>query len=140
MSKIIQNAIRIIDCNHILWSKSIHDYQEYNGYSIDGGNHYVNLCYPVDKLDNIEMLVIYDNDPIESSMKKLIWGTYGKSGKEPLKIVKLFDCESEHLNNILKNMTMISDYTKINILHILEYRRLQNRKEKILKIKKLYER
>lgn len=139
MSKLIQNSIRIKDSNYILWSRSTHDYQEYNGYSIDGGNDYINLSYPFDKLDNIEMLIIYDDDPIESSMKKLIWGTYGKSGREPLKFVKLFDCETEHLNNILKNMSnTISDYYKINILHILEYRGLQNRKDKILKIKKTY--
>ena len=85
------------------------------------------------------MLTIYDNEPFESSMKKLLWGTYGKSGKDPLKYVKLFECETDHLNNIIKYQTKISDYYKINILYILEYRRLQTRKNKILKIRKTYE-
>lgn len=139
MSKLIQNAIRIKDTNHILWSRSTYDYQEYDGYSVDGGDEYINLSYPSDKLDNIEMLTIYDNEPFESSMKKLLWGTYGKSGKDPLKYVKLFECETDHLNNIIKYQTKISDYYKINILYILEYRRLQTRKNKILKIRKTYE-
>ena len=82
--------------------------------------------------------MIYDDEPFESSMRKLLWGTYGKSGKETLKYVKLFECETENLNNIIKGMS-IYDYYKINILHILEYRKLKNRKDKILKIKKKYE-
>lgn len=136
MPKLIQNAIRIKDSNHILWSRSTHDYQEHDGYSVDGGYDYINLSYPVGKLDNIELLMIYDDEPFESSMKKLLWGTYGKSGKEPLKYVILFECETDHLNNIIKNMTKISDYYKINILHILEYRKIQTRKNKISKIMK----
>lgn len=32
----------------------------------------------------------------------LLWGTYGKSGKETLRAVKLGDCETDHLQAILR--------------------------------------
>ena len=32
----------------------------------------------------------------------LIWGTRGKDGKQPVKQVQLKDCETDHLQNILK--------------------------------------
>jgi len=138
MSNLIQNAIRIKEYDIILWSRTTHDYEEYKGYSVDGGTDYSLISIPEDKtLDDIESLEIYDDEPIESMMKKLLWGTYGKDGNQPLKYVKLFECETDHLHNILKSQR-ISDYYKSVINYILEYRRLQTRKNKILKIKNLY--
>lgn len=34
------------------------------------------------------------------------WGTYGKNGDEPLRYVRLIDCSSEHLENIIKNLNI----------------------------------
>ena len=36
--------------------------------------------------------------------KKLRWGTYGKSGKDPLRVVTLDECTTEHLANIRINI------------------------------------
>ena len=138
MSNLIQNAIRIKEYDIILWSRRTYDYEEYKGYSVDGGTDYSLISIPEDKtLDDIESLEIYDDEPIESMMKKLLWGTYGKDGNQPLKYVKLFECDDDHLNNILKGQH-ISLYYKNTINYILEYRRLQTRKNKILKIKTSY--
>jgi len=38
--------------------------------------------------------------------KQLTWGTYGKSGREPLKQVKLGGCSTAHLNAILKTQNL----------------------------------
>ena len=137
MSKIIQNAIRIKEHDIIMFSNSSTDYQEYEGYSIQGGLDYVMFNLPQGKTnDDIELLTIMDDDSMDKIMTKLIWGTYGKSFEKKLRMVKLFDCESDHLLKIMeqKNKPKIYDPT---IKHILEYRRLQERKEKIQKIKQV---
>ena len=36
--------------------------------------------------------------------KDLTWGTYGKSGKDPLKFVRLDECTTNHLKNIYINL------------------------------------
>ncbi len=40
--------------------------------------------------------------PKEVEGSNLLWGTYGKSGKEPFREVKLKDCETDHLQAILR--------------------------------------
>jgi hypothetical protein len=37
------------------------------------------------------------------------WGTRGKSGKEPVRWVRLVDCSTEHLQNILKTQPQLED-------------------------------
>ena len=69
MSKIIQNAIRIIEYNVILHSQAVHDYNHYKGYSIDGGNDYIKYSIPIGKTnDDIEFLTIMDDEPIEKTL------------------------------------------------------------------------
>lgn len=42
---------------------------------------------------------------------ELLWGTYGKSGREPLKYVYLTDCEDDHLKAILKTQKQVYRYS-----------------------------
>lgn len=35
------------------------------------------------------------------------WGTYGKGGNEPLRMVRLIDCSSENLVNIIENLHLL---------------------------------
>lgn len=49
------------------------------------------------------------------------WGTFGPTGKDTLKYVRLIDCSTEHLLNIMKQTGWSSDYGKI-ISSILEDR------------------
>lgn len=53
----------------------------------------------------IRSAVVKADVKIEGS--DLLWGTYGKSGKEPLKWVKLGDCDTEHLQNILRTQAHV---------------------------------
>lgn len=46
---------------------------------------------------------------IEDIRRKLTWGTFGKSGKDPLKYVPLCDLTTEHIEAILATQTHISD-------------------------------
>jgi hypothetical protein len=54
--------------------------------------------------------------------KFLEWGTYGKSGKEPLKWVRLIDCSTEHLKAILNTQKQISGEYRETIQFILKER------------------
>ena len=54
--------------------------------------------------------------------KKLKWGTYGKSGKEPLRWTTLGRCTSEHLKAILETQFQITDQYRQAIKMILERR------------------
>ena len=40
--------------------------------------------------------------PLNPNWSQLMWGTYGKSGKEPLRSLPLTECETDHLQAILR--------------------------------------
>jgi hypothetical protein len=52
---------------------------------------------------------------LEAAKSQAMWGTYGKSGVEPLRMVKLVDCETDHLLEILRTQHHIrrTDYETI---------------------------
>ena len=47
---------------------------------------------------------VLTDDEIEKHKYTVKWGTYGKDGNEPLRWVRLIDCSSEHLVNIIINL------------------------------------
>lgn len=132
MSKLIQNAIKTHD-GVILISRYTHDYVSHNEYSLDGGNDYIKISYPVDEKYKYEELFIYEDDPIDIAKNKLIWGTFGEN--KHFKYVKLYDCTIEHLTNILNNQTISKFYEKV-ILYIIDEKITNLRNNKIKKIMK----
>jgi hypothetical protein len=130
---ILQNAIRIIDIDKVLISFTTHDYVEFEGYFVDGGHEYQKFGHPAGKQDNVENLIIYHTDDLNTLKKNLLWGTYGIDGLQPLKFIKLISADTDHLKNILKLRNLTYDYLKI-IESILEDKKMITRKNKILKI------
>lgn len=130
-NKLIQNALRTPD-GTIIVSRDVHDYVEHEGYFIDGGLEYSRVGWPVGGYHNYEPLFLYENDDFDLKKECLVWGTYGKDGKQPLKWVKFTECEDDHLKAILK--MHISDLYKEAINVILEERVMKFRKEKLRKI------
>ena len=59
--------------------------------------------------------------PIEPEGANLLWGTFGKSGREPMSIVRLGDCADDHLQAILDTQSLLVHYRQ-SILDIQEYR------------------
>jgi hypothetical protein len=61
--------------------------------------------------------------PAHTSARELIdghtWGTYGKDGGDSCKEVKLIECETEHLKNILRTQPQITSFTTLVIMAIL---------------------
>jgi len=49
----------------------------------------------------------------------LRWGTYGKDSRGPLRVVRLCDCDSEHLINIIGSQGHIGTFCKAVIKRIL---------------------
>jgi hypothetical protein len=133
-SKPLQNAMMTPD-GFIINSRETHDYQEHDGYFVDGGlDNYTRYGCPPGCKDKFEPLFLYENDDFQTKKEKLVWGTYGKDGKQPLRWVKFIDCEDDHLKAILK--IHISDLYKKVINTILEERVLKFRKQKLKKILK----
>ncbi len=60
--------------------------------------------------------------PKATAHPQLMWGTYGKSGKQPLKVVQLGACSTEHLYAILKTQWQISNEYRAAIWDILNIR------------------
>lgn len=132
-SKLIQNALRTPD-GTIIVSQHVHDYQEHEGYMVDGGLEYSRIGWPDGGQHKYEPLFLYENDDFDLKKECLVWGTRGKDGKQPLKWVRFVDCDDEHLKNILK-IHVSGLYTKV-INVILEERVLKFRKQKLEKILK----
>lgn len=64
-----------------------------------------------------------DVDSFEEAVATAVWGTYGKSGDQPLKFVKLCECTTDHLNAIIRTQARIDPlYIKI-IQHVLDKRK-----------------
>lgn len=63
--------------------------------------------------------------PIDIALYNAVWGTVGVSGRDPLKYVRLIDCSTEHLKNILKTEYLTKDSgTRILIDKILTMRKV----------------
>ena len=99
---VVQNALMTPDST-ILISTHVHDYKEYkdtngNTYIVDGGTYYIRRAGYLDSTD----LTVMSDDPFEDVRNKLLWGSYGKTGKEPLHWIRLKDMEENHIDNVLK--------------------------------------
>lgn len=142
---LIQNAIKITEHypeEFFLVSAHRHDFNNYtfkdgSSIAVDGGSGedgYIRRCGTPSKITkstatNWMEWCIDDKEPLSAIKEKLLWGTYGKSGKEPFKYVLLDNCETEHLQKILEQENIGALYKKV-ILSILKDRLPKfNRKE-----------
>ena len=69
--------------------------------------------------DGTFMILVKD---LEMAKQHACWGTYGKSGTEPLTFVLLRDCSTEHLQAILDTQRMLMPDYKVIIKAILKDR------------------
>lgn len=95
----------------VLQSFSGHDYKVHNDkngeqYMIDGGNSY----YGRSSVNNEEPTRIFvtSESPFELIREWFHWGTRGKLGDQPLKMVALKDLEEDHIKAIIQTQTHIS--------------------------------
>lgn len=124
MNTILQNAVYsesndtyYRSCSQ--WDRVSFKVGEGWGY-IDGGHEYIRSKYPEDA--GIVDWSLWEGSPREEIVKKMLWGTRGKSGIEPLKWLPLCSLTSEHLNNILTTQSHIGNFMKELIREILDGR------------------
>ncbi len=131
---IVQNAMQTPD-GTILISTHRHDYQSYvdqNGltYMIDGGYDYIRRQAPIGKDWKLmfESLVLHSDSPFEKVREKLLWGTYGRNGDQPLSYVRLKDMEENHIANVIQMIKEDSSvraiYRRDMMQQELKYRKL----------------
>jgi hypothetical protein len=106
---ILVNALVTPD-GTVIESRSRWDYHSYvdsitgKTYMVDGGLDYVRCCSQKDG----KVVTLYAGSPHSELREFFRWGTYGKSGNEPHKLVKLKDMETSHINSIITTQTHIS--------------------------------
>lgn len=119
MSHLIQNAIYWPAAGLYLKSSHQHDYFERSielsmglrqSIAIDGGTAYRRLITSGNPV--YEDFSLYEDSPFDMVADRFLWGTYGKDGKGPFKWVPLKECETDHLQAILK--TQIHVYGTIS--------------------------
>ena len=91
---LIYNAIKTPD-GTILESAHRHDYKSYKDAN---GETYV--------IDQIS-LAVYDDAPHIVQRTIITWGSYGINGDQPLKLIKVCDMDTSHLENVLLNVASI---------------------------------
>jgi len=108
---IIQNAVKITEDGVVTYLPSTHrhHYNQYkfkndDTYAVDGGLDYFRRGSGGDSSSH--QIENYNLDDTESSrneiFEKLLWGTRGKSGKDPVKYLPFRELDVEHLEAILK--------------------------------------
>lgn len=100
---IAQNAVMTPDSTYLV-STHNHDYQAHidsDGvlYSVDGGYE---ECTWSNGNGQEECLRLSSDTPFLEVREKLLWGSYGKSGKEPLHYIRLKDMGEEHIANVIE--------------------------------------
>ena len=114
MSKILQNAVKIIENGEISYLHSFnrHDYRSHTfsdgstvfvdgGCCLSDGGYYTRSNGSYNRPGKCESWGLMEDSPIEEIRAKLLWGHRGKDGKSPLKYAPFAELELDHLRAIL---------------------------------------
>lgn len=124
MDEILQNAIYIKSQDKYYLSRNRHDFVaykigKYEGF-IDGGKDYFRASVlPNELKDDVVHFHLMEKSPKKLIREKLLWGSYGVKGNEPLTYRPLISLEKSHLKAILK-MDTISKIYRDTIQSILK--------------------
>ena len=108
---IFRNALKTPD-GTIIESFYRHDYvthKDANGetYMVDGGHSY--LKRSVNKILAEDLTTLEIKGDHEHNRQHFRWGTYGKKGSEPLRLVVLMDISTPHIEAILGSQHLDKD-------------------------------
>jgi hypothetical protein len=122
---LIQNAVLLLHNLEVVVSTHVHDCQmrtlpDGRVVGVDGGLEYVRFIG--DLRFHAESLRLCDDSPFSEIVEKLVWGTRGRSGDQPLKYVFLKDRSTQHLRSILLK-TDAGPYHRAVIAFILACRK-----------------
>lgn len=114
---LIQNAIYIPALDEYLVSSHRHDFKSVtlpNGktVSVDGGLDYIKRGF-AERSDFVDWS-LSDKDSLQEIIEKLLWGSYGKKGDQPVTFKPISMLDRDHLKSILDNVPV----TLANSLHL----------------------
>lgn len=108
-----QQAVFVPELDRYYRSSHVHDYvtiafPDGAEYSLDGGTDYMRRgCSTGFDHSRIVDWSLYEDDSFDMIKRKLLWGTYGISGDQPLRWKPLIECDSDHLRAILKTQVHV---------------------------------
>lgn len=118
MAKLIQNAF---EYDGVIYNSThVHDFVQTpdGAYCTDGGLEYLRRNFFCDgDYEDIKDLTLDSNSTIEEICNKLVWGTYGINGDQPLKWVRIADMTDSHRLAVLENCQNIGALAK----YVLQY-------------------
>lgn len=122
-AKILVNVMITPD-GRVLESRHRHDFvthKDENGklYMLDGGHDYVRCSDHSDQ----KMITFTTEDPHELVRQWWSWGTYGKNGDEPFKLVTLRYMSNAHIEAILETQSHITPEVRFLLIEELDYRK-----------------
>ena len=118
--QIIQNAIECNNCGTILNSTHRHHFDVcLCGNGRDGGLDYIRC---IGNPEHITDLTITTETPREIAFERLLWGTRGIKGDQPMVLKRVIGFETSHLEAILKTQKHASLFIRTAIQDILTIR------------------
>lgn len=132
MSTILQNAVYVPEERRYYKSGNTHDFVSLKlkggkEFFIDGGTSYFRAGGHLTELYNsgrvIKFHLTSDDSFTQAIVPKLLWGTRGKDGKQPLKFLPMNSFESDHLQAILDNCPYAGQLHRLVAHHILQERK-----------------
>ena len=119
---LVYNALRTPD-GTVIESRYRHDcvtHNDVNGkfYMVDGGLNYLRRSVNGDEVD----LSVSLDQGILAVREVLSWGSYGKNGDKPFRLIKLCKMTNNHIKACLKTQTNIHLNIKLAMQQELDYR------------------
>lgn len=124
-ARLIRQAIQTPD-GTILESRNRHDYVTHvdkvtgETYMVDGG---IDYCRRNVTKVPAEELSVYLEDGIEAVRETVTWGTYGKNGDQPRRLIKLKDMSNDHIEACLETQLRMHPHYCEAFKMELQYRR-----------------
>ena len=122
--KLLVNKIECLTCGQVLESRHRHDFASCEcGTFTDGGTEYSRRSL------DCKDLCVYDDGGHEKRREHLEWGSFGKDGKGPKRLIKIKDMDDSHLLAIKSDIDNGAPYGMgihlETILAEIEYRSLR---------------
>ena len=127
LEQIVLSTATCKKCGDVLISRHRHDYVMCtcdNKTMLDGGTDYQR--YGGVDLSLVDLSgTIYLTDGFEKCRTAPIWGSYGKTGDEPLKFMSVSEMETEHLEAVIKELGHRIEKWRLNLM----LQELENREQ-----------
>ena len=110
--KLLVNSAKCLLCQDVILSRSVHDFRscKCGNISVDGGREYCHFNW---KTDEWQDLCVEDDENHQTRREHLTWGSWGKSGKGPFRLIKIKDLTDDHLAAIIRTQDLKGLYKEV---------------------------